>query len=95
MYLGATLFFGAAVLETLLEELIFGWLGYSEVPRAVDRASMLAFGFVCGAFGNRWYLAHVHRIIEETRALALPEDEHLRALCRLSPNVQTRPVKNV
>ena len=38
--------------------------------------------FVCGTYGNRWYLARARRIIGQVRAEGLPNDEHLEALAK-------------
>lgn len=82
LYLVALVFYAAIAVESVLEEVVFRWMGYREVPTAVNRAVGLACALVCGAWGNRWYLARVRRIISETRALGLSPDEHLRELGR-------------
>jgi Protein of unknown function (DUF2628) len=82
LYLVTAIFYGVVVLETVIEEVLFWWFGYREVPPVVDRIVALAFAGACGSMGNRWYLARVRRIISETRALGLAPDEHLQALSR-------------
>jgi hypothetical protein len=37
-------------------------------------------GAVCGFWGNRWYQAHVMRVVSMVRARNLPQEEHLRRL---------------
>jgi len=82
LYSAALIFYAAIAVESVLEEIVFRWIGYGEVPTAVSRAVALACATVCGVWGNRWYLARVRRVISETRALALPPEEHLRELGR-------------
>jgi Protein of unknown function (DUF2628) len=82
MYRITFLFFLAVLIETLLEELIFRRLGFAHVPRGVELASALAPGVVCGAFGNRWYISHVTKLVARAYALGLGEEERLKELAR-------------
>jgi Protein of unknown function (DUF2628) len=82
MYLLAVLLFGVVFAVSILEQPVFSWLGHADVPRVVDRAVDLVLAITCGASGNRWYFAHVRRLVARTRALALPEEAHLHALVR-------------
>ena len=77
----ATIFFGVTLLATLVEGVLV-WLGGVELPDGLSFGITAAIGFVCGMWGNRWYLGHVRRIVAEVRALALPEEEHLWMLER-------------
>ena len=82
LYSAALIFYAAIAVESVLEEVVFRSIGYREVPTAVNRAVSLACAIACGVWGNRWYLARVRRVISETRALALPPEEHLKQLSR-------------
>jgi len=82
LYTVALLFYAAVVGTTILTELVFRLLGYSEVPHFVDRLGDLAFALAVGGWGNRWYFGHISKVLAEARAMGLGPDEHLRELAR-------------
>ena len=74
MYRITAILYSAIIVESLLEELVFVWgLGWPETPRAVERGVSAAVCWLCGGFGNRWYLAHVKRVVADARA-EIPDD---------------------
>ena len=48
LYSAALIFYAAIAVESVLEEIVFRWIGYGEVPTAVSRAVALACATVCG-----------------------------------------------
>ncbi|QEL19009.1 DUF2628 domain-containing protein [Limnoglobus roseus] len=89
MYRPAIIFMGLILIEMILEEVIFvAVLRRPDPPAALGRFVGLVAGGICGAFGNRWYLSHARKMIEEVRSQNLPEEDHLRVL---SERGGTRP----
>jgi len=83
MYRIALLLLGLVVAVSVVEELVFaGWLGLQEAPRAVDRAVALTIAVVCGRFGNRWYHAHVTKLLQRSADRFATEAERLAYLKR-------------
>jgi hypothetical protein len=81
MYRATAILFAAIILETVLEELVFvGWLGMAETPRAVESSVSVAICWVCGGFGNKWYLSHVQRLVTASRTDDGAEEERLARL---------------
>jgi Protein of unknown function (DUF2628) len=81
MYRRAAIFWGAILLATVLEYLIFaGILGQSEPPGCSPVGLIAAI--VCGAFGNAWYLSHTAQIIAEVRSQGLTEDVYFQELAK-------------
>lgn len=65
MYRLATIVLAAVIVESMAEDLIFlGWMRLQDTPPAVGRAVGAAVAGICGVYGNRWYLAHVRRLID-------------------------------
>lgn len=68
MHARAFALFGIIVAEALLEEFVFcALLGWPEPPRLLGTAFGFTLALVCGARANRWYLAHVRRVIADLR----------------------------
>jgi hypothetical protein len=66
MYKTSIIFYSIVLGETLLEDILFiGVLGMVESP--LYYVGFLVTGAICGIFGNRWYLAHAKKKIEEAR----------------------------
>jgi hypothetical protein len=83
MYRATSILYGIIIAETVAEELVFvWWLGMPETPRAVERGVTVAVCWMCGGFGNSWYLAHVRRAVASARANVVDEAERLRWLER-------------
>lgn len=81
MYLVTLIFYGALVAETALEELVYvGVLGRSEPPAGLRLLVGLVAGFVCGLFGNSWYLAHARKKIASLRSNSLEGNAYFEAL---------------
>jgi hypothetical protein len=80
MYRATLILFGLIVVQSIIEDLLFlGWLGWRDTPRAVERAVSLAVCWICGAFGNGWYRAHVARTVAAAR-LREPDESRRLAL---------------
>ncbi len=83
MYKLAAIWWGILLLESFVEDVIFiGILGRPQTPQGWNLLTGLAFGFICGGFGNGWYLTHARREIARVRSQRLPGEQHLRALSR-------------
>lgn len=83
MYLATTIFLGIVLVETFVEDFVFILiLDQPETPDFVNLLTTILAGFVCGAFANRWYLAHARKVITAVRRLGLPEDAHLEMLSK-------------
>jgi hypothetical protein len=67
MYLATLIFYSAIIAEMLLEGVLEVAIE-SPPPPWLDRVTGLAFAIVCGAFGNRWYLSHVTKVIARSRS---------------------------
>jgi WD40 repeat protein len=76
MYVGAALFFGMIVIESMFEV----WLG---MPRAALYLGTLVVSLVFGACGNQWYLSRAQKAIARVRRLGLPHDDDLKKLAQL------------
>jgi hypothetical protein len=76
MYVATLIFFVAVMAESFLE--VVGEALIEVPPPAwLDRVVGLVFAGICGAFGNRWYLSHVSRVIAKARGEGL-SDRKLR-----------------
>ena len=83
MYRETAILCSAIIAESVAEELLFvGWLGWPETPRALDRGVTVAICWLCGHFGNAWYLAHVKRVVSAARAEIPDEAPRLMSLAR-------------
>ncbi|MEO7298559.1 MAG: DUF2628 domain-containing protein [Verrucomicrobiota bacterium] len=78
MYKPALIFFGIIILESILEWSVFG----DETPRGLERLVGLTAAIVCGAYGNRWYLAHATKVIVQVRAQDLPGNAFMDAISK-------------
>lgn len=68
MYAATAIFIGVILLETMVEDWYFTKvLGKPDVPAAVGSVVGLVAALICGAFGNRWYLAHARRRVAEVQ----------------------------
>jgi Protein of unknown function (DUF2628) len=88
MYAGTAFLYLAVMAEVFVERIVLASLGYTAFQAFADRLRPIGIAIVCGALGNGWYLRHVRRLLTEVRALALPEEEHLREVARRG---RTRP----
>ena len=71
MYGITAIFYGGLLALTIVEEVLFvGILGRAEVPSGMNFVG-LAVSLICGAYGNRWYLAHARKTIAEARGRGL------------------------
>lgn len=83
LYRATALFYGIGFAETLAEEVVFRFvLGTGEPPAPLSSVFGLVVALVGGAGGNAWYLRRARRVIAETRALGLPDDEYTDRLAR-------------
>lgn len=77
MYVATLIYFGAVVLLSILEQVVFVViLGGATVPAAVGLIVNLMTAVVCGLCGNAWYLSHTRRAIHAAHARGL-EGDHL------------------
>nr|PZN17871.1 MAG: hypothetical protein DIU80_23750 [Chloroflexota bacterium] len=75
MYRLAAICYALVIVTVLLEDWLFlVFLDYPKFPDTVSRVTNLAFGLVCGLFGNRWYLAHARREIAWAKAAGFEGD---------------------
>lgn len=69
MYTITLILLGIILVESVAEEVLFvGILGEPEPPLVLSRVIGLGVAVLCGAYGNRWYLAHARKAIAEVRA---------------------------
>lgn len=82
MYKAAFVYFGVVIAQSALWDLLLacGVFETEEGPNSLDPLFCLAAAIFCGFRGNRWYLSHARRVIDQTRARGLSEEMHLRAL---------------
>jgi hypothetical protein len=73
MYGAATVFYGIAFLEVVLEEVSFPPSTHSGLGSFIR----LVVAVVCGAFGNEWYFRHAARLVAQTRATGVADDTEL------------------
>lgn len=78
MYKAALIFYGIILLESILEWRVFG----DETPRGLEGLVGLAAAIVCGAYGNRWYLAHATKVIMQVRAQELSGNAFMDAISK-------------
>ena len=81
MYVATLIFFAAVIAESLLEIVVEVVIDHPP-PVWLDRVVGLGFAGVCGAFGNRWYLSHVSRVISKARGEGLSDRELRTRLAR-------------
>ena len=66
MYGRAFALFAVILAETVAEEVLFCFLlGFERPPAILAPFVGFSLAIVCGSFANRWYLAHVRRVIAE------------------------------
>ena len=83
MYLVTAIFYGAILIESVIEELLFvGLLGRPEAPAAIGHLVGFAAAGICGVCGNRWYLSHARSAIAEVRARLSPTQDIFGTLSR-------------
>jgi hypothetical protein len=75
----ATLILFAIVTASVVVDLIADDLGFKN---PIGRIFQLAVAFVCGRYGNGWYLAHTRREVARVRALGLEDNAYDEALRR-------------
>lgn len=78
MYKAALIFYGIILLESIVEWRVFA----DETPRGLESLVGLAAAVICGAYGNRWYLAHATNVIMQVRAQELPENAFMDAISK-------------
>jgi hypothetical protein len=81
MYKALFILFGVLLVAIVLEDIFFvGVLKMRESPPLMSIPVGLVVSIVIGVSGNRWYLSHACRAIDEVRSRGLPDDGHLKAL---------------
>jgi hypothetical protein len=76
MYVPAIIFYGIILLESTLEEVVFvGVLGRPEAPAILGRVVGFVAAYVCGYYGNQWYLSHTRKAVAAVRSQRMTEDE--------------------
>lgn len=80
MYRATAILYVLIILESIAEDVLFvGWLGWPQTPRSVERGVTAAVCWMCGGFGNGWYLAHVKRVVAAAR-VQQPDESQRRTL---------------
>jgi hypothetical protein len=83
MYWATTILWGAILVESIVEELVFVLILHKpEPPTGLTQLVGLVAAGICGTCGNQWYLSHTRRVVAEVRGLGLSEADYLRALSR-------------
>lgn len=83
MYKAVAIFLAVVLVETIAEEVLFvGILGHAETPAALGRFVGIAFGIICGACGNLWYLRHANAAVADVLAQGLDEPAAAAALSK-------------
>ena len=73
MYKAALILYAAVIVEAALEEVVFvGVMNKTETPQALGTVVTLAVSLICGAYGNRWYLAHARAAVSKNSREGLP-----------------------
>ncbi|MDB5349656.1 MAG: hypothetical protein JWN86_903 [Planctomycetota bacterium] len=83
MYLATFIFLGIIAVETFVEEMIYASMNVGpQAQKGIGRIINLIIAFVCGRFGNTWYLSHALKVVNDVRSQGLPEDETAAVLAR-------------
>lgn len=83
MYRATATFFGFVLLEMIFEDVVYvSILGRPEAPGSLGSALGMIAGFICGGFGNAWYLSHTQKTVAEVRSQGLEEEACLQELAR-------------
>jgi hypothetical protein len=83
MYRLTFILYAFVIVETIGEDVVFLSLaGQETVPDWFNRVTTLVFAAVCGKYGNRWYLSHATRQVNELRGEGLENEALWHALSR-------------
>lgn len=83
MYVAAAIFYGIILAESIVEEVGFMViLGEAPEGLGIEWWDGLITAFVCGVYGNRWYLTRCRKVVADLKSQGMPEGAYLQSLSR-------------